>query len=251
MVSRLSIFFVSLRSEALTLTLLAMLVYRMIGTFLDLESPTSVVPLLAGSNMIYLVMTEAASPPVVPVGQAREFIQKSRSYMYDDYVYNSPKVASVRTAAPSNKGGAKATKSSIKSSAGNQRTKYGYSETLGKERTNPIQRENLSNGSNDNNRRGYSDMDNDYDDEYRRRQVEWDRQEREARRRERDGTGRSVDGMNKVFDSAAEVGSNLADAAGDAAVVAASTGIITCYKSKCSLNMILSHAFFIRHFICS
>ena len=207
--------------------------YRLTGNFLDLESPTSVVPLLGGSNTIYLVLTESAAPPVVPIGQAREFIQKSRSDMYDDYVYNSPKVRSTKTAASGNKGSTKVSSTREKSNNGSQRAKYDYREAIETERINPIQRENFSSVGNGDK---YSDMDNEHNDEYRRRRMDWDRQEREARSRERDGTGRGVDSMNKVFDSAAEVGSHLADAAGDAAAAAASTGTVFVTSALAQLD---------------
>ena len=165
-------------------------------------------------------MSETAAPPVVPVGQARDFIQKSRSDMYEGYVYNAPKTAVTK---------AGISKHTTKSRGRNEGTKHGHRETFGTERTNPMQREHFSSssGSNSDGKRdnfhGYSDMD-DYSDEYHRRRMEWDRQDRDSRRREKEGASRGVDSMNKVFHSAAEVGSNLADAAGDAAVAAASTG---------------------------
>ena len=49
----------------------------------DLESPTSVVPVF--NSQIIIIMTEACAPPVIPVGQAREFIQKSRQVLYRNY----------------------------------------------------------------------------------------------------------------------------------------------------------------------
>ena len=182
-------------------------------------------PLLPGSKAVHLVMSEAAAPPVVPVGQAREFIQKSRSDMYDGYVY---KGVSVRTAAPT-KSSSNFDGSGSKSGGSSREVCSSYGESRGMERTNPMQRQsdNFSSSGSDNGRngrQGYSDMDDGNEDEYHRRRMEWDRQEREARRRARDG-GRDVDGMNMVFNNAAEVGSNLADAAGDAAAAAASTGI--------------------------
>ena len=168
------------------------------------------------------------------IGQAREFIQKSRADMYRNYIRSPMMIAEQKRQ--------KAVKEKKASSHADDRRdtqdriRKPQMKELEKEKT--TMREEGRSFRDSAKTRGYSDVDDRYERE--ERDKEWERQERVARARERErmsAKGREGDHMNKAFNSAAEVGSSLADAAGEAAsvtgaAVVAAAGSLFSFAAK-------------------
>ena len=208
--------------------------------FLDVESPTSVIPISNG--FVHLILKEASCPPIVPIGQAREFIQKSRLDIYNNYTRAAPVQITKKQTNPVK---LFSTNSKSKSMSDNNNqdifsskktTSASHSETasiIGAKKLTPKEvKENpkkvnpSTNSESFRSENRYSDYSDD-PDSYRENKT----YHRPAR-----GTEKS-DAINDAFFSAAELGSSIADVAGEAAkatadAAAAAAGSLFSFAAK-------------------
>jgi hypothetical protein len=210
--------------------------------FLDIESPTSVIPVSNG--FVHLILKEASCPPIVPIGQAREFIQKSRLDIYNNYTRAAPVQITKKQQNPVKMFSTNSKSKSVSDSnnqdisSSKKTTAASHSETasiIGAKKLTPKEvkenskKDNPSSNSNSENFRSenrYSDYSDDPDN-YRENKT----YHRPAR-----GTEKS-DAINDAFFSAAELGSSIADVAGEAAkatadAAAAAAGSLFSFAAK-------------------
>lgn len=206
----------------------------------ELTSPSSVIPV--SYNKVQLILSEAAAPPIIPVGQTSEFLQTSRQLLYQNYRRIAPVVTSERKQRPK--------PATVRESVDKQQMLTTIASAIGaksisRSSSNGSARpKKYSDDTNDqfsdesrNSAYGYSDCgdrdrDRDRQDQRYESRSSYDKPKNASAR----GQGKT-DTINEVLSSAGEIGSSLADVAGGAAkataeAAAAAAGSFFSFAAK-------------------